>query len=51
MYDHQVYTYGVWGLAITIDLISEFFIVQFILIHTRLGRRSRKRVVLKEYRK
>ena len=51
MCDLQAYTYVVWGLVITMVLINVFFIVRFIPIHMRLGRRSRKRVVLKEYRK
>lgn len=40
MHDHQAYAYGAWGLVITMVLISVFFIVRFIPMQTRLGRRS-----------
>ncbi len=40
MHDHQSYAYGAWGLVITMVLISVFFIVRFIPMQTRLGKRS-----------
>lgn len=40
MHDHQSYAYGAWGLVITMVLISVFFIVRFIPMRTRLGKRS-----------
>ncbi|MCA9123653.1 MAG: isoprenylcysteine carboxylmethyltransferase family protein [Planctomycetaceae bacterium] len=40
MHDHQAYAYGAWGLVITMILISTFFIVRFIPMRTRLGKRS-----------
>ncbi len=40
MHDHQAYAYGAWGLVITMVLISVFFIVRFIPMRTRLGKRS-----------
>ncbi|REJ65724.1 MAG: isoprenylcysteine carboxylmethyltransferase family protein [Planctomycetota bacterium] len=40
MHDHQAYAYGAWGLVVTMVLISVFFIVRFIPMRTRLGKRS-----------
>lgn len=40
MHDHQAYAYGAWGLVITMVVISVFFIVRFIPMKTRLGKRS-----------
>lgn len=40
MHDHQAYAYGAWGLVITMILVSAFFIVRFIPMQTRLGKRS-----------
>lgn len=40
MHDHQSYAYGAWGIVITMVLISVFFIVRFIPMRTRLGKRS-----------
>lgn len=40
MQDHQAYAYGAWSLVITMVLISVFFIVRFIPMRTRLGKRS-----------
>lgn len=37
--DHE-YAYGAWGLAITMVLVSLFFLVRFIPMRTRLGKRS-----------
>ena len=39
-HDHQAYAYGAWGLVITMILVSTFFIVRFIPMRTRLGKRS-----------
>lgn len=40
MHDHPSYAYGAWGIVITMVLISTFFIVRFIPMRTRLGKRS-----------
>ena len=40
MHDHRAYAYGAWGLVITMILVSVFFIVKFVPMRTRLGRRS-----------
>ncbi len=40
MHNHQAFAYGAWGLVITMVLISVFFIVRFIPMRTRLGKRS-----------
>lgn len=40
MHDHQAYAYGAWGLVVTMVLVSVFFLVRFIPMRTRLGKRS-----------
>ena len=40
MHGHQDYAYGAWGLVFTMVLVSVFFLVRFIPMRTRLGKRS-----------
>jgi len=37
---HEGYAYGNWGIVITMILVSIFFILKFIPLRTRLGKRS-----------
>ncbi|MGE0823495.1 MAG: isoprenylcysteine carboxylmethyltransferase family protein [Candidatus Binatia bacterium] len=37
---HNEYAYGNWGIVITMVVLSLFFIVRFIPLHTKMGKRS-----------